>query len=80
MRLPPCSPLPACTRVQEEMVPIRVSVRAVFSRYSITPARGINFGPLTYNTTSKPRSFEITNLGAWHALSVCVHPTSTLSC
>lgn len=45
-------------------MPIRVSVRAVFSKYALTPARGINFGPLTYNTTSKPRSFEITNLGA----------------
>lgn len=44
-------------------MPIRVSVRAVFSKYSLTPARGINFEPLTYNNTSKPRTFEITNLG-----------------
>ncbi len=29
----------------------------------MTPARGINFGPNTYNTTSKPKTFEITNLG-----------------
>lgn len=41
----------------------QLSVRAVFSKYSITPARGINFGPITYNTTSKPKTFEIHNLG-----------------
>lgn len=51
------------TRNKEDSIPIRTSVRALFSKYSITPARGINFGPLTYNTTSKPRTFEITNLG-----------------
>lgn len=32
-------------------------------RYGVTPARGLHFGPLTYNTTSRPRSFEIQNLG-----------------
>ena len=46
-------------------MPIRVSLRAVFSKYAITPARGINFGPHTYNTSSKPRTFEITNMGAF---------------
>ncbi|KAF5830389.1 hypothetical protein DUNSADRAFT_14652 [Dunaliella salina] len=51
------------TSSKEESVPIRVSLRAVFSKYAITPARGINFGPHTYNTTSKPRTFEITNMG-----------------
>lgn len=51
------------TTNKEESIPIRVSVRALFSKYAITPARGINFGPLTYNTSSKPRTFEITNLG-----------------
>ena len=45
-------------------MPIRVSIRAVFSKYAITPARGINFGPHTYGTTSKPRVFEIFNMGA----------------
>eukprot|EP00967_Tisochrysis_lutea_P025869 scaffold29860_cov17-Tisochrysis_lutea.AAC.1 len=53
------------TSNKEESVPIRVSLRAVFSKYAITPARGINFGPHTYNTTSKPRTFEITNLGGY---------------
>lgn len=51
--------------MQEESIPVRVSLKAVFSKYAITPARGIDFGPLTYNTTSKPRTFEITNLGEW---------------
>jgi len=50
---------------QEETVPIRVSLRAVFSKYAITPARGIHFGPHTYSTTSKPRVFDITNMGEW---------------
>jgi hypothetical protein len=49
--------------LQADTVPIRVSVRAVFSRYAITPARGIIFGPATYGTSSKPRTFEICNAG-----------------
>lgn len=40
-----------------------MSVRAVFCKYQITPQRGINFGPVTYNTTSKPKTFEIVNTG-----------------
>ncbi len=47
------------------MTPIRVSVHAVYSKYTITPARGINFGPLTYSSVSKPRTFEIANTGAF---------------
>ena len=27
------------------------------------PVRGMNFGPLIYNTTSNPRMFEISNVG-----------------
>ncbi|GFH30481.1 MSP domain-containing protein, partial [Haematococcus lacustris] len=49
------------TSNKEDIVPIRVSVRAVFSKYAITPARGVNFGPQAYNTTSKPRTFELVN-------------------
>lgn len=44
-------------------IPIKLSVRSVFSRYALTPARGLNFGPMEYNTVAKPRIFEITNLG-----------------
>jgi hypothetical protein len=51
------------TAAKADTVPIRLSVRAVFSRYSITPARGIIFGPVTNGTTTKPRTFEITNSG-----------------
>ena len=42
---------------------MQVSVRAVFSKYSITPARALNFGPNLYNTTAGPRTLEVTNVG-----------------
>ena len=42
---------------------MQVNLRAAFSRYAITPARGISFGPVMYNTSSKPRSFDVTNMG-----------------
>lgn len=51
------------TDAQEESLPINLSVRAVFSKYAVTPGCGINFGPTTYKTTSKPKTFEIANLG-----------------
>lgn len=47
----------------EQVVPIKLSGHAVFSHYAITPARGLHFGPVTYNTLSKPRSFEVMNTG-----------------
>jgi hydrocephalus-inducing protein len=47
----------------EHLLPLKLSGRATFSRYSVTPARGLHFGPVTYNTTSAPRVFEIVNLG-----------------
>jgi hydrocephalus-inducing protein len=47
----------------EAALPLRVSGRATFSRYSVTPARGLHYGPVTYGTVSPPRTFEITNLG-----------------
>ena len=42
---------------------IQISARAVFSKYSITPARALNFGPAMYNTTAGPRTLEVTNVG-----------------
>jgi hydrocephalus-inducing protein len=47
----------------EQTLPVRLSARAQFSKYSVTPARGLHFGPNTYGTTSKPWSFEVCNLG-----------------
>lgn len=42
---------------------VQVSLRAVFSKYSITPARALNFGPVVYNSTAGPRALEVTNVG-----------------
>lgn len=47
----------------EQVVPIKLSGHAVFSHYAITPARGLHFGPVTYNTLSSPRFFEVMNTG-----------------
>ena len=51
------------TTNREDTIPIQISGHAVFSKYAVTPARGIHFGPVTYNTASKPKVVEITNLG-----------------
>lgn len=40
-----------------------MSIRAVFSKYSITPARALNFGPVAFNTPALPRALEVTNIG-----------------
>ena len=61
------------TGKRESNIPVRVDVRAIFSKYSIMPARGINFGPLVYNTTSEPRTFEVTNNGEF-PLTVSLGP------
>jgi hydrocephalus-inducing protein len=45
------------------MVRLQVDLRACFTKYTVTPGRGLNFGPQVYNTTSLPRSFEIANNG-----------------
>jgi hydrocephalus-inducing protein len=42
---------------------VKVNLRAVFTKYTLSPPHGINFGPLMYNTTSNPRVFEIVNTG-----------------
>lgn len=47
----------------ENKIPIRVDLKAVFTKYNVTPARGLSFGPVTYKTQSKPRVFEVANLG-----------------
>lgn len=46
-----------------ESADIQISARAVFSKYSITPARALNFGPAMYNTSAGPRTLEVTNVG-----------------
>lgn len=47
----------------ETTIPVPVSLRAVFSKYTITPARGLNFGPNVYSTDSAPRTINIRNNG-----------------
>ncbi|XP_062403912.1 hydrocephalus-inducing protein homolog [Sardina pilchardus] len=44
------------------IIPIKVSVLSVFSKYSISPPSDINFGPLVYGSR-KTRSFSIENKG-----------------
>jgi hydrocephalus-inducing protein len=51
------------TTNRESLLPIKLSARAVFSKYSLTPARGINFGPVTHGSVPRPRVFELVNLG-----------------
>lgn len=43
-----------------KVVPINVSVNSVFSNYSITPLKNMNFGAIQFNET-KTRTFEIKN-------------------
>jgi hydrocephalus-inducing protein len=43
-------------------VPINVAVNSVFSKYSITPLRNINFGPIQFND-QRTRQFEVKNEG-----------------
>lgn len=44
------------------IIPIKVSVLSIFSKYSISPSGDINFGPLVYGSR-KTRSFSIENKG-----------------
>ncbi|XP_027128846.1 hydrocephalus-inducing protein homolog isoform X3 [Larimichthys crocea] len=46
------------------ILPVTVSVKSVFSRYTITPAYDINFGPLVYGS-KKNLSFTIENNGVF---------------
>jgi len=43
-------------------IPIHVNVNAVFSKYSITPLKTINFGPMQYGE-QVTRTFEVRNEG-----------------
>lgn len=43
-------------------IPVNVNVNAVFSKYSITPLKTINFGPMQYGE-QVTRSFEVRNEG-----------------
>ncbi|XP_040894088.1 hydrocephalus-inducing protein homolog [Toxotes jaculatrix] len=50
---------------------VKVSVQSVFSRYKITPACDINFGPLVYGC-KKSQSFTIENNGVFETrFSIC---------
>ena len=43
-----------------KVVPINVAVNSVFSNYSVSPLKNMNFGPVQFNET-KMRTFEIKN-------------------
>ena len=43
-------------------IPININVNAVFSKYSITPLKNINFGPMQYGEKGE-RTFEVRNEG-----------------
>ena len=51
------------TEKTEHTIPVRVDVDAVFSKYVLRPANGLNFGPHVYDTESEPKTFEILNKG-----------------
>lgn len=51
------------TGKRQQTIPVRVNVRAVYSKYSLVPGHGLNFGPTVYKTVAKPRTFEIANDG-----------------
>ncbi|KAM7396206.1 hypothetical protein PAMP_019263 [Pampus punctatissimus] len=56
---------------------IKVSVQSVFSRYKITPACDINFGPLVYGS-KKCQSFTIENNGVFETrFTICCMITDT---
>lgn len=52
-------------------LPINVNVNAVFSKYSITPLKTINFGPMQYGEQVS-RSFEVRNEGLFeYKYAIC---------
>ena len=51
------------TGVRHDKIPVKVSIRTSYAKYALTPSRGVNFGPTTYNTETEPRIFEISNVG-----------------
>jgi len=50
------------TQQLNQTIPINVNVNAVYSKYTITPLRNINFGPMQYGEQMQ-RTFEIKNEG-----------------
>lgn len=54
--------LEGATQLIHQPIPINVNVNAVFSKYSITPLKTINFGPMQYGEQAT-RTFEIRNEG-----------------
>lgn len=51
------------TGEREVSIPLPVRVKAVFSKFTILPTKGINFGPHLYNTVSTTKEIEIVNNG-----------------
>ena len=47
---------------EHQQIPILVSVEAVFSKFTISPLRNLNFGPMQFGNEMK-RTFEIKNEG-----------------
>ena len=57
-------------------IPINVAVNAVYSKYSVSPHKNINFGPITFFDT-KTRTFEIKNDGLFEFNYKIFDPTET---
>jgi hydrocephalus-inducing protein len=63
--------LEGATQEIHQPIPINVNVNAEFSKYTITPLKTINFGPMQYGA-QESRSFEIRNDGLFEfKYSVC---------
>ncbi len=45
-------------------IPIKVSVQALFSKYSVNPSNDINFGPLVYGSRKK-QTLIVENRGSF---------------
>ncbi|CAD7931174.1 unnamed protein product [Amoebophrya sp. A25] len=52
-------------RVEPAIPPIKVSVQAVYNGFTVTPPRGLNFGPVRSGADPKTRTFEIRNDGVF---------------
>lgn len=59
-------------------IPIKISARAVFSKFSISPLNSVNFGALVVNT-KKQRSFTLENQGEFEfKYAIVKEPTDDL--
>ncbi|CAD7939993.1 unnamed protein product [Amoebophrya sp. A120] len=52
-------------RVEPAIPPIRLSVQAAYNAFTVTPPRGLNFGPVKSGADPKTRTFEIRNDGVF---------------